>query len=89
MQKKDKRYLNAKKIYLYTQKKEKIYKKKEVNKLTKREIKKRFKEDMLPAIISIYGKNDKTAIRTGFNDYTDMLCKEGVITQKQYETIIY
>ena len=57
--------------------------------MTKREIKKRFKEDMLPAIISIHGKKDKVAIRIGFNDYTDMLCKEGVITLKQYETINY
>ena len=31
---------------------------------------------------------DDTAIRCGFNDFTDMLCKDGEITLKQYETWI-
>ena len=32
-----------------------------------------------------YGKGDVVAKRTEWNDYTDALCKEGLITQKQYE----
>lgn len=43
-----------------------------------------FKEVHLPYIIDRYGKDDRIAIRTAWNDYTDMLCKEGQITDKQY-----
>ena len=32
-----------------------------------------------------YGKGDVVAKRTEWNDYTDRLCKEGLITLKQYE----
>ena len=35
-----------------------------------------------------YGKKDRAAIRTAWNDFTDMLCKDGQITQKQYDTWI-
>ena len=52
-----------------------------------REVRKRFKAEVLPVVISIHGKGDKAAIRTAFNDWTDSLCKEGVITLKQYERI--
>ena len=31
-------------------------------------------------------RGDSVAKREYFNNYTDMLCKEGVITSKQYET---
>ena len=31
-----------------------------------------------------YKKSDKVAKRTEWNDYTDALCKDGLITQKQY-----
>ena len=31
-------------------------------------------------------KSDKIAKRIAFGDFTDMLCKEGYITLKQYET---
>lgn len=31
-------------------------------------------------------KNDKVAIRTAWNDYTDFLMKDGMITEKQYKT---
>ena len=55
--------------------------------MTMREVKRRFKAEVLPVVISIYGKNDKAAIRAAFNDWTDNLCKEGVITLKQYERI--
>tara|TARA_R100000773_G_C4143708_1_gene68934 strand:+ start:108 stop:293 length:186 start_codon:yes stop_codon:yes gene_type:complete len=32
-----------------------------------------------------YRKGDVVAKRTEWNDYTDALCKEGLITPKQYE----
>ena len=32
-----------------------------------------------------YGKGDEVAKRTMWNDWTDSLCKDGLITQKQYE----
>jgi hypothetical protein len=32
-----------------------------------------------------YKKNDKIACSQCFNDYTDMLCKDGLITQDQYD----
>ena len=32
-----------------------------------------------------YGKGDEVAKRTMWNDWTDSLCKDGQITQKQYE----
>ena len=31
-------------------------------------------------------RDDYVAKREFFNNYTDMLCKDGVITSKQYET---
>ena len=33
-----------------------------------------------------YRKSDKIAKRTEWNDYTDALCKDGLITSKQYDT---
>lgn len=45
-----------------------------------------FKENILPELRKMYGNNDKVAIRTAWNDYTDMLCKDGIITQRQYNT---
>ena len=32
-----------------------------------------------------YRRGDEVAKRTEWNDYTDALCKDGLITQKQYE----
>ena len=34
-------------------------------------------------------KHDKPAIREAWNNWTDMLCKNGRITQKQYDTWDY
>ena len=33
-----------------------------------------------------YRKSDKIAKRTEWNDYTDALCKDRLITSKQYDT---
>jgi hypothetical protein len=40
-----------------------------------------FKENYLPFI----PKNDKPAKRQAWNDFTDMLCKDGEITYNQYQ----
>ena len=48
---------------------------------------KRVEEDVLPEIIKSYGTDDRTAMEQGFNDWTDGLCKDGGITQKQYDEI--
>lgn len=33
-----------------------------------------------------YGEGDKVALREAWNNYTDSLCKDGMITERQYET---
>lgn len=43
-----------------------------------------FEEHYLPELIKAYGSDDKIAMREAFNNYTDMLCKEGEITEWQY-----
>jgi hypothetical protein len=48
-----------------------------------------FKETIIPWIAERYetdGVIDHVARRTAWNDYTDMLCKDGMITEHQYET---
>ena len=54
--------------------------------MTKREAVREFKETVLPYVIEQYGPNDRPAIREAWNDWTDMLAKDGRITMKQYET---
>jgi hypothetical protein len=50
--------------------------------MTKAQALKQFKETHAELLKS----GDKVAIRTAWNDYTDMLCKNGDITEKQYDT---
>jgi len=52
-------------------------------KLTKAEALKDFR--LLYKTFTKYRKGDVVAKRTEWNDYTDALCKEGLITLKQYE----
>ena len=33
-----------------------------------------------------YSEGDKVALREAWNNYTDSLCKDGLITERQYET---
>jgi hypothetical protein len=49
--------------------------------MTKREAKANFLAVSVPE-----GLNDKPAMRYAWGIYTDMLCKEGYISLKQYET---
>ena len=56
-------------------------------KTTKQQTERLFKSEVLPSIISQYeqdGKIDKPARRQAWNDFTDMLCKDGQITENQY-----
>ncbi len=54
--------------------------------MTLREARKYFRENLAPNVITLYGKNDKAAMRTAFNDWTDALHKEGEITDRQYNS---
>jgi hypothetical protein len=52
--------------------------------LTKKEVLATFRADILPVVQEGYGKHDKPAVSEAWNNYTDMLCKEGKISSKQY-----
>lgn len=54
--------------------------------MTKEQALRMFKEIDLPYLIERYDENDKVAIRTAWNDYTDALCKDGQITENQRMT---
>lgn len=54
--------------------------------MTKEQVKKEFEIYVLPNVIARYGTNDKPAVRTAWNEFTDLLCKQGTITQKQCDT---
>ena len=54
--------------------------------MNKREALRQFCEYLLPILDAKYGKNDIPARCEAWNDYTDMLCKDGEITLKQYES---
>lgn len=49
---------------------------------TKKTVLQWFKSEVLPNLRF----KDTVAKCEAWNDYTDMLCKSGIITQKQYET---
>jgi len=40
----------------------------------------------IKAIENGYRRGDEVSKRTEWNDYTDALCKDGLITSKQYDT---
>ena len=50
--------------------------------LTKKEVERMFKEEVYPSL----NKSDKPMIREAWNDFTDMLCKDGQISDNQYNT---
>jgi|LFRM01.1.fsa_nt_gb hypothetical protein len=58
-----------------------------MKKLTRKEILAMFKEEVLPYIKEQYekdGKVDRIARREAFNNFTDSLFKDGMITEKTY-----
>jgi hypothetical protein len=52
--------------------------------MNKQEAVRDFKKYILPAVVARYGRNDKPAIHEAWNDYTDSLQKDGLITASQY-----
>ena len=50
--------------------------------LTKVQVEKMFKEEVYPHL----NKNDKPSIRYEWSVFTDGLCKDGNISEKQYDT---
>jgi len=50
--------------------------------MTKKEALAEFREDVLPSV----PKGDKVWLCEAWNNFTDFLCKDGRITQKQYDT---
>ncbi len=57
--------------------------------MTKREAVRQFKADILPAVRQQSerdGRRDLPARREAWNNWTDSLCKDRVITIRQYET---
>ena len=52
--------------------------------MKKREADKIWFRDLRPRVIEHYGL-DRPAIREAWNDWTDGLCKDGQITQRQYD----
>ena len=51
--------------------------------MTKKQALAQYKELFLPNIIAKYGKKDLIAIREDWKAYTDSLCRNGFITEKQ------
>lgn len=45
-----------------------------------------FNANLKPRIIEQYGKNDKIALICGWNDYTNMLLDDNMISEKQYNS---
>lgn len=57
--------------------------------MTKKQAVTEFKETVLPAIREAYeqdGRRDVVARSEAWNNYTDMLCKDRLITTHQYNT---
>ena len=48
-----------------------------------------FCDSYLECVIDHYGPDDESAINETFNDYTDMLCKNGEISEETYNTITF
>jgi hypothetical protein len=53
------------------------------------ELSERFDSEILPGVIEAYGEDDEPAISEAFNNWTDMLCKDGEIHPEQYNSYCY
>jgi hypothetical protein len=51
----------------------------------KQDVETMFWEDISPAVILRYSKDDRHALREAWHHFTDALCKQGVITHSQYD----
>ena len=54
--------------------------------MTKKEALDYFKAHILPHVYKAFGVKDKVARAEAWNNYTDGLCKDRTITQRQYDT---
>jgi hypothetical protein len=54
--------------------------------MTKSEAVTEFAKTVLPAVVAQFGRKDKPAVRTAWNDFVDALQKSGQITERQSET---
>ena len=52
--------------------------------MTKAEAVEQFKETVLPSIFKRHGTSDEPALSEAWNNWTDGLCKDGEITDRQY-----
>lgn len=48
-----------------------------------------FDQEIAPLVIAQYGEDDEPAMSEAFNDWTDSLCKDGVIHPIQYDQYCY
>jgi len=46
-----------------------------------------FNDEIAPSVIAHYGKDDRVALNEEFNNWTDMLCKDGEISDYLYENV--
>lgn len=53
------------------------------------ELSERFDSEVLPAVVEEYGEDDVPAISESFNNWTDMLCKDGELHPEQYNNYCY
>ena len=56
---------------------------------TEEQLSELFDNEVLPLVVEQYGEDDIIAINTAYNDWTDMLCKDGEITDEQYNNYCY
>ena len=48
-----------------------------------------FDEEVYPFVVEQYSENDTVALNEAFNNWTDTLCKDDVISDEQYNTFCY
>ena len=49
----------------------------------------KFDEEVAELVVAEYGPNDEPAMSEAFNNWTDMLCKDGEIHPEQYNNYCY
>lgn len=54
---------------------------------TQEEVRKRFESELLDGLVEMYGADDTVALDTAFNDWTDMLCKDGELSDEAYDYV--
>ena len=54
--------------------------------MTDKEIVQRFLEEIAPGTVAQYG-DDQDALDQEFNNWTDAMCKDGEITEEQYNNV--